>query len=449
MKISIIGAGSAVFSLSMIRDLCLTSGIKGSLVNLMDINPHRLDAVFNLCRRYAVEVGADLRLEKTLDRRKSLEGADFVVNAALTAGHDRLKDGWEIGAKNGYRFGGSLHFMHDEAFWINYHQLSFFEDLIQDILDVCPNAWYIKVANPVLAGMTLLTRKYPQVKMVGLCHGFRGVYHLANILGFDENHITFEIPGVNHFVWLTSLFHNGEDALPLLESWIEEKSSSYFKDCGMSSDVGPKAVDIYRRFGAFPIGDTCTVGGGAWGWWYHTDDQAELNWQEDPQKWWKTHFSNVDRNISEINRVATDSYIKVTDVFPPQKSGELVVQIIESISRDIPRVLTVNIANQGSVVPGVPQNFAVELPALVSARGIQGIHTHPLPPLVQAHLWKDRLAPVEIELQAYETGSRDLLKELIVMDPWTKNFAQADRVVEEIFTLPYHQDMRDHYNNGE
>lgn len=134
-----------------------------------------------------MEVGADLRVEKTLDRRVALDGASFVVNAALTAGHDRLREGWEVGKRHGYRFGGSLHFMHDEAFWVNFYQLRFFEELVQDILEICPKAWYIKIANPVFAAMTLLTQKYPEANMLGLCHGFGGVYHLAEVLGLEAH----------------------------------------------------------------------------------------------------------------------------------------------------------------------------------------------------------------------------------------------------------------------
>ena len=35
-KISIIGAGSAVFSLNLIRDICLSPNLANSTVNLMD-----------------------------------------------------------------------------------------------------------------------------------------------------------------------------------------------------------------------------------------------------------------------------------------------------------------------------------------------------------------------------------------------------------------------------
>ena len=55
------------------------------------------------------------------------------------------------------------------------------------------------------------------------------------------------------------------------------------------------------------------------------------------------------------------------------------VPIVESITCDIPRVIIGNIRNSGDFVPGIPRDFEVEIPTLVSRRGIQGIQTRGLP----------------------------------------------------------------------
>ena len=57
-KVTIIGAGSVVFSLGLVKDLCLTEGLKGSTVSFMDINEERLDVVYRLAQRYAEDLGA-------------------------------------------------------------------------------------------------------------------------------------------------------------------------------------------------------------------------------------------------------------------------------------------------------------------------------------------------------------------------------------------------------
>ena len=451
VKISLIGAGSGAFSLSLIRDICLTKNLEGCTVSFMDINPERLEGSFNVCRRYAEELGVHLHMEKTLDRQECLTGADFVINTALAAGHDRLKAGWEIARRCGYRWGGSLAIMHDEAFWINFYQLNLFESVVEDVLRICPDAWYLQVANPVLGGTTYLTRKYPRLKMVGLCHGFGGVYQVASLLNlehdgsYQKEQLSFEIPGVNHFIWLTKMFYKGQDVMPLFDEWVAKKSAAYFETCHESDHMGPKPVDIYRRMGAVPIGDTATVGGGAWGWWYHTSDEVEKQWKENPSKWWNGYFSWVDQVGKENYRISQDPQARMTDYLKPEMSGEQMVPIIESIACDLPRTYIVNIANRGGYVPGIPTDFAVETPALVSKRGIQGIQTDGLPPLPLTYLLRDRVVPVELELAAFEQGSLRLLEELICLDPWTRSTQQARDFVNDLLNMDGHEAMRAHY----
>ncbi len=444
-KITIIGAGSAVFSLGLVRDLCLTPGLRGSTVCLMDIDRGRLDAIHALCRRYSAEVGADLRLEQTTDRQEALAGADFVVVTALAAGHDRLRAGWAAAEERGYRFGGSLHVMHDEAFWINFFQLKLFESLVEDVLATCPDAWCLLVANPVLAGITHLAARYPAAKVVGLCHGYGAVYRLADLLGLPRGEITYELPGVNHHLWLTHFSHNGEDAFPLLDAWIAREAAAYAVAAAPSDLHGPKPVDLHKRFGAFPIGDTANPGGGSWGWWYHTDAETERRWREDPKGWYAEHFVRGERQVAEIKAIADDATTKVSDAFPPQPSGETMVPLIESIACDLPRTYIVNVVNDGEFVAGIPHDFAVEIPALVSARGIQGIRTNGLPAPLLAHITRDRVAPVRMELAAYAAGSREMLLQLLLMDPWTRSEGQASDLLAAILAMPQHGEMRTHY----
>lgn len=443
-KISIIGAGSAVFSLSIIRDICLTPNLRGSTVCFMDIDQERLNAAHRLCVRYADEVGSTLQLEKTTDRHKALQGADFVINTALVGGHDWLRDGWEIARKHGYRFGGSLHVMHDEPFWTNFYQMQLFESLIQDILVICPQAWYVQSANPVMGGITYLARKYPQAKIVGLCHGYAEVYEIAQILGLEREHLTFEIPGVNHFIWLTQAYHKGQDVFPILDKWIETEAEQHWaKNTGGS--LGPKQIDLYKRFGALPIGDTGTDGGGSWGWWYHTDDATEQRWQENPEKWWQDYFQHTEQSVVNIKRISEDVNTKVTEHYPARLSHESIIPLIESLACDVPRVMIVNVQNKGGYVPGIPHDFAAEIPALVSKRGIEGVQTHGLPAGPLAYALRDCVAPWNLELEAYSQRSKQLLLELILMDHWTRSEEQAKGLLEDILALPYHGKMREYY----
>ena len=78
-------------------------------------------------------------------------------------------------------------------------------------------------------------------------------------------------------------------------------------------------------------------------------------------------------------------------------------------------------------------------------RGIQGIKTDGLPPALTAYIVRDRVAPIEVELEAYQSGSKELLLQLILMDPYTQSEGQACRLLDEILALPFHEEMRQHY----
>ena len=70
VKISIIGAGSMAWSASLIKDICLTKSLWDSIISLIDTDRERLDLIYGLAKRYVAEVKADLKFEKTMDRKQ-------------------------------------------------------------------------------------------------------------------------------------------------------------------------------------------------------------------------------------------------------------------------------------------------------------------------------------------------------------------------------------------
>ena len=180
-------------------------------------------------------------------------------------------------------------------------------------------------------------------------------------------------------------------------------------------------------------------------WFYHSDPEIEAGWQEHPIDGWNDYFSWVIKNAEETQRIAADPAARVTEWLKPVHSGEVMIPIIESIACDIPRVLIGNLPNSGNFVPGIPNDFEVEIPIYFNAGGMQGIQTRPLPKPVIAYILRERVAPVELELAAYEKGSKDLLRQLILTDHWSQSTEQVNAFLDEILALPYHQEMREHY----
>ena len=52
IKLAIIGAGSATFSLALLRDLCASNAFPDSTVCFMDIDEERLNSIYRLANRY-------------------------------------------------------------------------------------------------------------------------------------------------------------------------------------------------------------------------------------------------------------------------------------------------------------------------------------------------------------------------------------------------------------
>ena len=148
VKIGVIGAGSAVFSLGLIRDLCLQESLRGSTVTFVDIDRERLEMIHRLAVRYAGELGVDLRFEKTADRAAALEGAQFVINTAARS-HDDEEAERALGERHGYYRGFRLS-------W--YPNLTLMMAVARDMERLCPDAWLIQSGNPVFDGCTLMTR---------------------------------------------------------------------------------------------------------------------------------------------------------------------------------------------------------------------------------------------------------------------------------------------------
>lgn len=445
MKIAVLGAGSGTFALNLIRDFCLTPNLHDCEICFMDIDQKRLDASYGMCSRLSRELNVNLNITKTTDREAALRNAGYVINTILIGGYQRMREGWEIAQKHGYARGGSLHILHDEAFWINFYQLRMMEDILLDIKRLCPDAWYLMVANPVMAGTTYFRRKYPEVKFVGLCHGTGGVRHICSKLGLDMARVKCQIPGINHFVWLNEFTYDGEDAFPILDKWIAEESDAHFAVCTPSSCMAPKPVDLYKRYGVYPIGDTGNPGGGSWGYEYHSSPDVERSWKEDPAGWYENYFKTSATHVAEIDAAAHDESKRVSEIVGVEKSHEPMIPLIEALECGVEREIVVNVLNDGNYVPGIPENFQVEVPALCGKQSIKPLKTKPLPPALIARALHDRVAPVELELTAYDAHDKQLLIDLVMMDPRSHSRKQAEAFVEEILNLPYHEEMKQWY----
>src|SRR5918995_2147844 len=98
-RIALIGAGSIVFTKSLLTDILSFPELHGSTIALHDIDPERLETAGMMARWTSEQLGAGARVEEHPDLRGALEGADFVINMVQIGMHEATLKDFEIPRK--------------------------------------------------------------------------------------------------------------------------------------------------------------------------------------------------------------------------------------------------------------------------------------------------------------------------------------------------------------
>ena len=450
VKISIIGAGSVSFSMKLIQDLNYYKDLSGSTVVFMDINEERLDLVYTLANKYMKETGANLKLEKTTDRKKAIEGADFVINTVKVGGYHNMEKEREIAESLGYYRGFGDRVSDYYGGFAAYEQLKFIRELAKDVEKFAPNAWYMQVSNPVFEGTNLALRE-TGLKVVGFCHGYLELFHLIRVLGLDPKDVEEQVAGFNHSIFLTKFKYKGENAYPLIDKWIEEEapklwsSYEYMISPWEYTQLSPASVEMYRLYGLFPIGDTPRA---VSPWWFHTDLNEKKKWYPaggpDSEIGWTMYLYGLKMRLAQMERLARDPNVSVVKELPVEESMESIIPFVDAIVNNHRRRLVLNVPNQGAI-PGIPDDVIVEIPVYVDKNGIEREKIEKIPSRLMLYVLIPRWLRMERILQAFQEGDRTSLLLMVMDDPRTKSFEQGKNLVETMLSQPWNEEMNKHY----
>ncbi len=459
VKIVFLGAGSVRYTLQLFLDICKTKELWKSHVCLMDIDSEKLAAVHNLAERAMNEIGADLKIESTTSLERALEGADFIINTVLAKGEGH-EDGYaqyeimrQVGEKHGYYRGidsQEFNMVSDYYTITNFNQLYTSLEIAKAVERICPNAYLIQTANPVME-ITQIVLRSTKTKIIGFCHGFAHVKDVCEALGLEFEKVDWQVAGVNHGIWLNRFRYNGEDAYKLFDKWIEEKSSQWEPKSPWDVQLSPAVIDMYRFYGMIPIGDTARNGS----WKYHYNLETK--------KKWYGKFGGIDNEIErpkfyeelralrkKLLALARDKTVKLSQVFPEEfrldrLSGEQQVPFINALVNNKPARLFLNVLND-SIIQELPKNVVVEVPCVVDAEGIHPEKIDPpLTPRIIKYFLVPRIMRMEMAVEAFLTGDKKVLEEFLIRDPRTKSYEQVKAVLDEIMNLPFNKRMKEHY----
>ena len=424
-KLVLIGAGSTVFTQRLIADVILSGEIDRWELALVDINPVTLNAVDRLVRKMLRFKGVNFPIVSTTNRRDVLPGADFVVTTIAVGG----RRGWELDVQvprkhkiyqpvgDSMMPGGISRAM---------RMIPQMVAIAEDVKELCPKAYFFNYSNPMTAICRAIRIK-TGVPVIGLCHGVHHVENvLARFLGREEGSITSLGVGLNHLTFLTDIRCNGEDAIPLLRTKLDEQRPLLQQELRDKTDW-PNAVtgraprysddpfswSIFERYGVFPVAMDRHI--------------TEFYPERFPHGQYYGRTLGIDA-FSIDGRIALgdtwfDEMLAVArsaDPLPesyfdnvPGESEQL-VDIMHSLLLDRRHVFSVNMPNNGAV-PGLPSDAILELPAAAGRAGFMPLQSQALPPTLASKLLS-KIAAIEVTVEAALSGSFDLFVEALLSD---------------------------------
>ena len=208
MKLVIIGGGSSYTPELISGVIEHYAALPFDEICLMDIDAERLDTLADLSGRMLDHAGLSINIQATTDRRRALQGANFVNSLIRVGGMDaRINDEripltYGVAGQETTGPGGMMKALRTIPVML---------DVARDMAAVCPDAWLINYTNP--SGIIAeALGKHSQVRYVGLCSGPKN--WIADILAhmkIEPSRANVDWVGLNHLGFAVRVWVDGQD----------------------------------------------------------------------------------------------------------------------------------------------------------------------------------------------------------------------------------------------
>jgi alpha-galactosidase len=431
-KITLIGAGSLVFTRNLCSDILLAPALQDSTLTLMDIDPTRLKQSQAAVQALINERSLPARLEATLDRRQAVRGADYVITTFQQGGLDAYKLDIEIPQRYGVEqcMGDTLG---PGGVFRALRTIPVLLDLCREMDSLAPDALLLNYVNPMATNCWAVDRGTGRPH-VGLCHSVQGTSEmLAEWIGVPYEDIHFVCAGINHQAFFLEFRQGKTDLYPLIWQAIEREDIY---------DQEPVRIDLMRHFGYFV---TESSGHASEYVPYFRKSAAMVNQDlaprfKNPEDYW-FDFGRTGGYLRHcINRFEqSQSETTGEEHDLTARTHEYGSYIIEAIETNHPARINGNVPNRG-LIENLSRGCCVEVPCLVDANGVQPIPVRDYP-LQLAALNRTNINVQELVVEAALTGSIEAVHHAVLLDPLTAavcTLPQIRAMVTEMLSAQAH-----------
>jgi alpha-galactosidase len=421
-KIVFIGAGNVELTRRILSDLFTTPDVQHGLrIVLDDIDPERLVTAEAMAGRLVNETGAGSVVEVSSDRRRALDGADFVICQLETGGYQAALRDFEIPHRYGLRqtIGDTIGI---GGIFRGLRTIPVLVDIAQTMAEVCPQAWCLSYTDPMAMTTWAVRAATPFRRLVGLCHAVRDTHAmLAEAVERDLSDITFLTAGVNHQSFVLRFEADGRSLYPELDARLAADPQS-------AHNV---RMELYRRLGYFPT-ESSEHAAEYVPWFMRHDDQVAAY-----RIFVGDYLSRSQENLAELaslqRQLAAGTPLEV------EPTSELASEFIHSVQTGQPREIYVNVRN-GGLISSLPEQCCVEVPCDLTLGSASPRQVGSLPPQLAA-LNRTFLNVVELTVQAVLAGRREHVYQAALLDPNTSATLTTEQTVamcDELLTAHAH-----------
>lgn len=446
LKIALIGAGSLVFGQNLLTDLTTFPALREQTIVLEDIDPKRLDLMYNYMKSYKEKFPQELNgitFEKTTNQKKAVEDAKYVINTVHLGGLDAFKLDVEIPFKYGVSQtvgdtlgpGGVFRFL---------RTTSFFKSLLEDIQNVGYNVGndgekptLLNYTNPMAMNTWFCNLIVPD-STVGLCHGVQGTSALlSSLIGINIKDISYFCAGINHMAWFLQFrYRNPNDPNSQWQNAYPLIHDAFDKLPDKSKDLRSIRWDMMKATGYFMTESDGHLS--EYLPYYRKRDDLLMKYRS--KKHWLTNLEQA----SDYNQQVffQDKMEKIFQRllknlrYKEGPSSEYASHIINAMETNKPFLFNGNVINkQGGLITNLPKECCVEVPVAADSHGLHPQGGIELPTVCQA-LCMSNIMVQKAAVEGALALDREKIYHAVLLDPNTASVCSPQEIrdmVDDMF----------------
>jgi 6-phospho-beta-glucosidase len=386
---------------------------------LVDIEEgkEKLEIVGGLAQRMVEAANIPMKIFLSLDRKVALKDADFVTTQFRVGGLDarildeRIPGKYQMIGQETNGAGGVFKAL---------RTIPIIFEIIEDIKELCENAWLINFTNPAGVVSEAVFRYADFNKYIGVCNvPINLTNHFAKTLDVKVGDLIPYFGGLNHMSYVFHVYYNHRDKLDLIVKDLKDKQVNMKNIDELAWDT-----DFIEKLGVYPSP-------------YH---KYFYYYDEMYQKYCKQLAEGKTRAefVKEVEKKLFEQYIDPTLKHKPkeleQRGGayysDVACNIINSIYNDKKEYHVVNTINEGYILD-LPDGCAIEITARITRHGPFPVFIGYLPSSIRGLVQSMKTFEQILVDAIYE---RDLQKAKFALQihPLTKSIKNANLAFDEL-----------------